>query len=141
MEQFAEFVVDQWLLFIFLVIIIVLITRTWVQPMLSGVKELPIQDAIRFMNQNDAVVLDVRIEKEYDEGHIKNAIHIPVGTLEARAQELEKYKSAPILISCQSGNRSRQAYQALNKHGFTQLSCLAGGINAWINANLPITKK
>jgi len=141
MEQFAEFVIDQWLLVIFLVIIIVLIVRTWVQPMLSGVKELAIQDAIRFMNKDDAVVLDVRIEKEYHEGHIEKSIHIPVGALDARAKELEKYKSTPILISCQSGNRSRQAYQALKKHGFTNLSCLAGGINAWINANLPITKK
>jgi len=141
MEQFTEFVIDQWLLFSFLVIIIVLITRTWIQPMLGGVKELATQDAIRFMNQDDAVVLDVRIEKEYNEGHIENSIHIPVGALEARARELEKYKLTPILISCQSGNRSRQAYQTLTKHGFTQLSCLAGGINAWINANLPITKK
>ncbi len=141
MEQFTEFVVDQWLLFGFLVIIIVLITRTWVQPMLGGVKELAIQDAIRFMNQDDAVVLDVRIEKEYTEGHIEKSIHIPVGALEARARELEKYKSTPILISCQSGNRSRQAYLTLKKHGFTQLSCLAGGINAWINAHLPIIKK
>ena len=97
--------------------------------------------AVQLINHQDALVLDVREDIEYDAGHIANARHIPVGKLEGRLQELEKFKSKPIVVVCRSGMRSNRACSVLRKHGFTDVHNLAGGINAWQQASLPVAKK
>lgn len=97
--------------------------------------------AVQLINHQDALVLDVREDIEYDAGHIANAKHIPVGKMEERLQELEKFKSKPIVVVCRSGMRSSRACSVLRKHGFTDVHNLAGGINAWQQASLPVAKK
>ena len=97
--------------------------------------------AVQLINHQDALVLDVREDVEYDAGHIANARHIPVGKIEGRLQELEKFKSKPIVVVCRSGMRSNRACSVLRKHGFTGVHNLEGGINAWQQASLPVAKK
>ena len=97
--------------------------------------------AVQLINHQDALVLDVREDVEYDAGHIANAKHIPVGKIEGRLQELEKFKSKPIVVVCRSGMRSNRACPVLRKHGFTNVHNLEGGINAWQQASLPVVKK
>lgn len=97
--------------------------------------------AVQLINHQDALVLDVREDIEYDTGHIANARHIPVGKLEGRLRELEKFKSKPIVVVCRSGMRSNRACSVLRKHGFADVHNLAGGINAWQQASLPVAKK
>jgi len=97
--------------------------------------------AVQLINHQDALVLDVREDIEYDAGHIANARHIPVGKLEGRLQELEKFKSKPIVVVCRSGMRSNRACSVLRKHGFADVHNLEGGINAWQQASLPVAKK
>ena len=97
--------------------------------------------AVQLINHQDALVLDVREDVEYDAGHIANARHIPVGKLEGRLQELEKFKSKPIVVVCRSGMRSNRACSVLRKHGFANVHNLEGGINAWQQASLPVAKK
>ena len=140
MEKLINFVIDQWLLFAIAAFLIFLIARSFVTAKLSGVKDLGTNDAVRMINDN-ALVLDVRLEKEFATGHIENAVHIPVGALEARIRELEKHKGSPVIVNCQTGNRSMFAAKILRKHGFENVYNLRGGINAWINANMPITTK
>ena len=97
--------------------------------------------AVQLINHQDALVLDVREDIEYDAGHIADAKHIPVGKMEGRLQELEKFKNKPIVVVCRSGMRSSRACSVLRKHGFTDVHNLAGGINAWQQASLPVAKK
>ncbi len=140
-SSFIDFVVEQWLLFAALVLILGLLMRSWLAPRLSGVKELGTQDAIRLLNEDNTVVLDVRLDKEFKTGHILDAYNIPVGALEARVRELEKHKQDPVLVVCQTGNRSLQGAKILRKHGFEQIYSLKGGMAAWINASLPVSTK
>jgi rhodanese-related sulfurtransferase len=107
---------------------------------LSGVSQVGTTEATRLIN-DDALVLDVREDKEWAEGHIQNAKHIPLGLLSKRISELDKYKDKPIVVSCRSGHRSATACRTLKKNGFEQAHNLTGGIIAWENANLPVTKK
>jgi rhodanese-related sulfurtransferase len=106
---------------------------------LSGVNGVDTLEATRLINQ-DALVLDVREDKEFVVGHIPKARHIPVGSLKARIAELEKFKSKPIIVNCRSGQRSAQACGILKKHGFENVVNLSGGIMAWESANLPMEK-
>jgi rhodanese-related sulfurtransferase len=98
--------------------------------------------AVQLINYKDALVLDVREGSEYEGGHIVNSKHIPADKLEDRIQELEKFKSIPIVIIHRSGaNSTGKAGSILSKNGFTHVHNLAGGIDTWQKANLPIVKK
>ena len=103
-------------------------------------REVGPAEAVQLINRRDAVVLDVREAAEYKSGHINNARHIPEGELEARAKELEKIKSKPIIVSCGRGNRSAGVAGRLRKLGFNEVFSLRGGLSAWQQANMPLEK-
>lgn len=107
---------------------------------LSGVKQVGPQEAVMLMNHQDALVLDVREQSEFVDGHIGQAKHIPLGALANRLAELEKHKDKPIVAVCRSGNRSGIACGTLRKAGFQNLHNLAGGMMAWDQAGLPKAK-
>lgn len=140
MEQFIDFLFDEWPLTLAFVFIVVLLGRSFLEPILTGVKDLKPQDAVRLMNDENSLILDVRLEKEFKDGHILEATHIPLGSLESRIKEISEKKNDPVVIYCQTGMRSKQAGSVLKKHGFETMYSLEGGLNAWINANLPINK-
>lgn len=105
---------------------------------IRGVKEVDCTAALQLINHKNALVLDVREDGEYKLGHILNSTHIPVGKLNERIGELEKYKEQPIVVVCRTSNRSGVACAELGKRGFTQAYLLAGGVMAWQKANLPL---
>lgn len=107
----------------------------------SSVKEIDSREAVKLINYEDAVVLDVRDDSEYAEGHLPNSKHIPSADMETRWHELEKFKEKPVVVIYQSGVRSQQASTVLKKNGFTQIHNLMGGIDAWRRASLPIVKR
>ncbi len=106
----------------------------------GGYKEVGTTEATRLMNEANTLILDVRSQAEFSAGHIGRAKHIPVDQLLKRMNEVEKSKSEPVLVYCKSGQRASMACRLLKKAGFTQLFNLAGGINAWVQADLPIEK-
>jgi rhodanese-related sulfurtransferase len=105
-----------------------------------GIREVNSAGALQLINHKGAVVLDVREQSEYDSGHVLNAKLLPLGKLKERIGELEKYKDSPIVVVCRSGNRSGTACFILGKHGFSQAYNLAGGVQAWQKASLPLEK-
>ncbi len=141
MSQLIEFAGNNLILVTALAVIAALILKTEIGLKLSNVPQLNVNDAVRLLNDDDVVVLDVRENNEYSSGHIRNAIHIPMASLTKRANELEKHKNKTILTYCRSGNRSNGACRTLNKLGFEHVNNLAGGIMGWTSANLPISKK
>ena len=112
-------------------------------PMISrkGVKEIDTMVAIQLINYKDALIVDVRDDSEYAEGHLPNSTHIPTEKIEDRWHELEKFKERPIVVIFQSGVRSGHAAKVLYKNGFMQVYTLNGGIDTWRRANLPIVKR
>lgn len=80
---------------------------------------------------NEYVVVDVRTEQEYSEGHIPGSINIPVDEIENRIHELESVKDEPLLLVCRSGSRSMFAVMILANKGFENLYNLLGGMLAW----------
>jgi len=95
--------------------------------------------ATLLINQQNALVLDVREGAEYEKGHMLNARNIALGELESRAGEIEKHKTKPVIVVCDDGNPSGRAAAALRK-GFEQVFTLSGGIGAWRQAGLPLEK-
>lgn len=106
----------------------------------SGASLTPLE-ATLMINRDDAMVLDVREPAEWSKGHIPNARHIPVGQVEQRLGELERFKNKPIIVSCATGARSSSVCGTLRKAGFEKVFSLAGGLPAWEQAGQPLTTR
>ncbi len=76
------------------------------------------------------LVIDVREQSEWDEGHIPGSIHIPRGLLESRIAGVAR-PDQEIVLSCASGNRSLLAGTTLREMGYEDVSSLAGGFARW----------
>ncbi len=107
----------------------------------SGASEVSASEAVLLINREHATVLDVRSAAEFAGGHITDAINIPLPELDARLGELAKYKDKPLLVNCQGGVRSTNACGVLKKGGFSRIYNLQGGVNAWMQAKLPVIRE
>ena len=105
----------------------------------GGVPNLTAAESVTLINRSNALVLDVRDATEFAAGHIADATHIPLANLAERLGELKKYKNKAILVHCQRGTNSAKACDILRKAEFTQVHHLQGGLNAWLQAKLPVT--
>jgi adenylyltransferase/sulfurtransferase len=77
------------------------------------------------------LLLDVREAHEREIARIEGAAWIPLGELEARLEEIGEWRERPVVVHCHHGVRSARGCQVLGAHGFSQVSNLAGGIEAW----------
>jgi len=96
--------------------------------------------ATQLMNRENALVLDVREPAAYAAGHILGAKNLPLAELDKRADELDKYKSKPVIVSCDTGSVSTRAVGRLKARGFTNVVNLAGGFRAWLQGGLPVER-
>ncbi|TAK42582.1 MAG: rhodanese-like domain-containing protein [Betaproteobacteria bacterium] len=96
--------------------------------------------ATHMINREDALVLDVRLPADYAKGHILGAKNAPLAELERRLPEFAKFKARPVIVLCESGNRSSNAIGLLRRNGFDKVFNLAGGLAAWQQAGLPVSK-
>ena len=96
--------------------------------------------ATHMINRDDALVIDVRDAAEYAKGHILGARSAPLSDLERKLAELAKFKARPVIVHCESGNRSTNAIGILRRNGFANVYNLAGGLAAWQQAGLPVEK-
>src|SRR3954471_24187516 len=91
-----------------------------------------VHDQIENGNGNRPVVVDVREQHEFEEGHIPGAVHVPRGHLETRIEGAVRDRSAPVVLYCASGNRSAFAADTLQRAlGYEDVSSMTGGITRW----------
>lgn len=98
--------------------------------------EVDVAGAVQAVEDEAAVLLDIREPKEWAQGRIPGAVHIPMGEVARRAGELDP--TIPIVVYCKSGQRSLYSTDELLDLGFRDVASLAGGILAWAEANQPI---
>lgn len=83
-----------------------------------------------------ALVLDVRTEAEWNQGHIGDSLLIPLDELPNRLSELPRNRD--IIVVCKSGARSMEGAAILRQAGFTRVSSLIGGLQGWVAAGYPL---
>jgi len=137
MEEFFNFVSNHPILVGTFVVLLVLFIRN---EMNRGGAVVGVQELVQLVNNENALVVDVRDKAEFDQGHIVDAINIPFASIETRADELNKHKDRPIVIACKMGQHSGAAGTALRKKGFENVSRLRGGVAEWRVQNLPVVK-
>ena len=113
------------------IILIVLLAAVFITRKNSGYKSISQKEAKAMMDNGGVVVLDVREQSEYDSGHIKGAVLLPLGTINAdTAAKAVGSKDTAVLVYCRSGNRSKKAAAVLAKLGYTAVYEI-GGITTW----------
>ena len=95
----------------------------------------PADLAARLAGESPPVVLDVRSDAEWDAGHIKGALHIPVAEVEERISEIPRDRD--VVVHCGVAPRARAAEAVLVKSGHARVQHLEGGFSAWSAAGLP----
>lgn len=141
MQQYLEFISNHYILAGGWAAIFVMLIYSYIGARLRGYANANPAVATQLINRENAVMVDVREDNEYVNGHIINSMHIPLSYFRDRLKELEKHKSDPIIVGCKTGQRSSQACAILKKAGFEKVYNLTGGVSAWQADNLPLTKK
>ncbi len=133
-----SFVLDNWYLFVTALVSGGLLLWPTLADNMGGAK-VSAADAVRLINRERAILIDISEPAEYAAGHAVGARSIPLGALET-SRELPKNKSLPLVVVCPTGARASRAVVALKKLGFENTTALAGGLAAWRAANLPTEK-
>src|SRR5512142_946095 len=104
----------------------------------SSIEEVDSRRASELLDADEAPLLvDVRERDEWEQGRIPGAIHIPRGNLESRVESAAPDRAHPIVVYCQSGNRSVFATRTLEELGYENVVSLAGGFVDWKRSGLP----
>jgi rhodanese-related sulfurtransferase len=138
MEHVNEFIDNNWIMVVMWFVLLTMIIYSFLK---SNYDISPQQVVLLMSHEAGSLVVDVRENNEYQESHIKDSLHIPLGELNSRIAELKKYKDKNIIMGCRSGSRSARACGMLKKKGFLKVHNLQGGVIAWEKDNLPMTSK
>jgi rhodanese-related sulfurtransferase len=138
MERILEFAVSHYILVsLFAALMIALI----VLESRRGGQKVSAQVAVSLINRDEAIVVDIRDRKDFNEGRITGAINIPLSGLKSRVSELKKHEGKQIIVADKAGQHSATAVKQLKEEGFTNVVRLNGGIADWRGSNLPLVKK
>ncbi|MGS2717349.1 rhodanese-like domain-containing protein [Eionea flava] len=136
MEDIIVFAQQQFVIIIALTAVIFLLIR---HEGSKGGEKLSCLQVVGAVNKDDAVIVDVRETKEFDDGHIVNAIHIPHAKIADSVKVLEKHRQKKIIVVDKMGQHSAAVVKTLEANEFT-VARLSGGITEWKQDNLPLVK-
>ena len=107
----------------------------------GGAAAVGAAEAVRLLNREKAVLIDISEPAEFAAGHAGGARNVPFGQLEgANNKALPSNKALPLVLVCPTGSRASRAAAVLRKAGHEKVVSLAGGLRAWRDANLPVEK-
>lgn len=136
MEQILEFAGNHPVLIGAALLLLAIIVFTELRR--GGSAQLSVAQTVQLMNAGGQVI-DVRSVDGFRGGHILGARNIPLDELADKADKLPK--GTPLIICCDAGVSSQRAVSLLNKRGFEKVFNLRGGLRAWQQDNLPLSKE
>jgi rhodanese-related sulfurtransferase len=140
MSIYLHFFMQHWVLSLAFIIVLFIIIVDELKSRGKGGGSVNTEGAVRLINREDAVVLDIRSSELFKKGHILNAINIAKDDLDMNIKKLKKHQTSHIIVVCDRGNEASRAALSLRKQGFTNPMVLSGGLEAWKTAKLPLSK-
>lgn len=138
MDQFFQFLLNHYLLSGAFVVLFILFMLNEIA---RGIPSVTPQGLSSLVNQQNAVLVDVRDLAQFREGHIAGSQHIPYSRLGEHLGELKKDLARPIVVICNIGQTAGAAGLQLRAAGHTQVYKLEGGISNWRGQSLPLARK
>ena len=134
-----QFLIDNWMLILVAFVSGGMLVWPMVRGGAAGGLSVGTAEAVRLINREKGVLIDVCEPAEFAAGHAIGARNIPLGSLQG-AKELPTNKTVPVLLICATGARSGRAAAMLRKAGHERALSVAGGLRAWREASLPVEK-
>lgn len=141
MDRLIEFATNHTLLVGGFVAVFLLLLWTEAKRRLDGLLELSPAQAVPWMNDGDAVIVDISPVADFNKGHIVNAQNIQASRLAKPDAEIEKLRDKKLLVVCRTGQTAMAAAGNLRKMGAEQVAVLKGGMAAWRSDQFPVTSK
>lgn len=108
---------------------------------LSGIRRIGPAGLTALINRDNALVIDLRPAADFDKGHISGAKNVQMSQFDPENKQLAPAKTLPVVLVCKAGESANGAAKRLLKAGFSHVSVLEGGVQAWQAADLPLIKK
>lgn len=141
MEKIPEFIANHLFLFSLLASITMLLLWNFFGDIRSMVKQITPAEMVHFMNNDGAMIYDIRNQSDYEQGYILNAKNVPIDSLPNEIDIMKKSATQnPVILYCNDGMKSKKESKLLISADINQLYVLKGGLHAWRNANLPTIK-
>ena len=105
-----------------------------------GFKELTPAGLTQLINRDNALVVDLRPQADFEKGHIPGSRNVQMSQFDPENKQLVAARSLPVVLVCKAGQTSSGAAARLRKAGFERVFVLEGGIGAWQQADLPLVK-
>ena len=137
MQEFIGFTQENWVL---LVLWLSTAGTLYYTETKKAGKAVNTTEATRMINRENALILDIREQKEFSRGHIAGAYNLPASVLDKKLSELDRYKTHPVVVVCKMGTSAGSIAKILKKRGFEQVVRLAGGMSEWTASSLPVKK-
>jgi rhodanese-related sulfurtransferase len=141
MEQVLEFAGNNLLLVGGFVAVLGLLVWTEVMRKVQGLTELTPAQAVSWVNDPAAVVVDISSVADFNKGHIVNARNLQASRLGSPDAEIQKLKDNKLLVVCKSGQTAISAAANLRKMGASEVAVLKGGMSQWRSDQFPVTTK
>ena len=138
MEQFSQFILNHWQLWLALVVFLLLVCINEFITQKKKSKEISPQTAVDLINNDDTVVIDLRDKEAYKNGHIIDSVNVSADDF--NQPKMNQYKDKNLILICARGQQSPTVAAKIRPLGFRPL-ILRGGIVSWQNADLPLVKK
>lgn len=122
------------------VILTVALIYTEIARLFVGFKIVSPAQLTDLINKESALLVDVSAIDDFEKGHIYGAKHVSMSQFDPENKLLAKAKDLPVAVVCRTGQQSSDAAKRLHKAGFTKVFWLNDGINAWTQADLPLSK-
>lgn len=141
MEKIPEFIANHLFLVCLFISILILLIWNLFGTAIMGLKSIGTAELTRLINHEDAMLIDLRKDGEFKNGHISNAQNLPSSEFDKKIDSLASNKEKPIVLYCSHGSDTVRHARLLIQNGFKQVYSLQGGITSWTQANLPLNKK
>ena len=141
MDQLIIFFSSHWVLSLLLSFVIIVIIVFEYRMLAVGPKKIDPKQAIQLINNDKAIVIDVRDISSFNKGHIINALNVSLSDVNDKMSKLSEYKKSPIIVVDELGSQAAvKIAELLSKNEFEKISILSGGVKAWKELHLPLEK-
>lgn len=139
-KQFVPFIQNHWPLCAAAVAVLALLVFEELKNKIGGIPRISAQDATLLLNREHAVAIDLRNQQAFASGHILGAINLARTDFDAHIKKIGSHKDNTLILIDDTDANAASIGAKLQKNGFAKIHILAGGIQTWKDAHLPLTK-
>ncbi len=139
--KIGHFLLNHWFLSSLFILLLIMVFVEEARSKGLGSSGVTPQKLTQLINRDNAIVVDIRENNAFKDGHILGAINLPQASMDQNLNKINKHKSQTLVVVDGSGQKAMATALKLKKAGFEKVQVLTGGLNAWKSAGLPTTTK